>query len=152
LKGRFSSGTGNRRSRLISGARLLILSGGHGDYLGEAVVTPRETRYPELTARLITTLEHRVLVRSLVNRDVRQRPSPSEGGSAAYIRLAPHLHVSHRWIIYACRLLRRLASQFEGHVNTPGTERGFQPRRVVDTSDVRVAINMPLWTARLWLA
>jgi len=40
-------------SRLISGARLLILPGGHGDYLGEAVVTQKETRYPELTARLI---------------------------------------------------------------------------------------------------
>jgi pimeloyl-ACP methyl ester carboxylesterase len=40
-------------TRLISGARLLILPGGHGDYLGEAVVTQKETRYPELTARLI---------------------------------------------------------------------------------------------------
>ena len=40
-------------TRLISGARLLILPGGHGDYLGEAVMTQRETRYPELTARLI---------------------------------------------------------------------------------------------------
>lgn len=40
-------------TRLISGARLLILPGGHGDYLGEAVVTQRDTRYPELTARLI---------------------------------------------------------------------------------------------------
>jgi pimeloyl-ACP methyl ester carboxylesterase len=41
-------------TRLISGARLLILPGGHGDYLGEAVVTQQETRYPELTARLVT--------------------------------------------------------------------------------------------------
>jgi pimeloyl-ACP methyl ester carboxylesterase len=40
-------------TRLIPGARLLILPGGHGDYLGEAVTTQKETRYPELTARLI---------------------------------------------------------------------------------------------------
>lgn len=40
-------------TRLIKGARLLILPGGHGDYLGEAVMTQKETRYPELTARLI---------------------------------------------------------------------------------------------------
>jgi pimeloyl-ACP methyl ester carboxylesterase len=40
-------------TRLIAGARLLILPGGHGDYLGEAVVTQKETRSPELTARLI---------------------------------------------------------------------------------------------------
>ena len=40
-------------TRLIAGARLLILPGGHGDYLGEAVMTQTETRYPELTARLI---------------------------------------------------------------------------------------------------
>ena len=40
-------------TRLISGARLLILPGGHGDYLGEAVMTQKNTRYPELTARLI---------------------------------------------------------------------------------------------------
>jgi pimeloyl-ACP methyl ester carboxylesterase len=40
-------------TRLISGARLLILPGGHGDYLGEAVMTQKDTRYPELTARLI---------------------------------------------------------------------------------------------------
>jgi pimeloyl-ACP methyl ester carboxylesterase len=40
-------------ARLIPGARLLILPGGHGDYLGEAVMTQAETRYPELTARLI---------------------------------------------------------------------------------------------------
>jgi pimeloyl-ACP methyl ester carboxylesterase len=38
---------------LIAGARLLILPGGHGDYLGEAVMTQTETRYPQLTARLI---------------------------------------------------------------------------------------------------
>jgi len=40
-------------TRLISGARLLILPGGHGDYLGEAVMTQKPTRYPVLTARLI---------------------------------------------------------------------------------------------------
>ena len=40
-------------TRLISGARLLILPGGHGDYLGEAVMTQKQTRYPELTAQLI---------------------------------------------------------------------------------------------------
>lgn len=40
-------------SRLIPNARLLILPGGHGDYLGEAVMTQSETRYPELTAGLI---------------------------------------------------------------------------------------------------
>jgi pimeloyl-ACP methyl ester carboxylesterase len=40
-------------ARLLPDARLLILPGGHGDYLGEAVATRRETRYPTLTARLI---------------------------------------------------------------------------------------------------
>jgi pimeloyl-ACP methyl ester carboxylesterase len=40
-------------SRLIPDARLTILVGGHGEYLGEAVMTQRETRYPELTAGLI---------------------------------------------------------------------------------------------------
>ena len=40
-------------SRLIPDARLLILPGGHGDYLGEAVMTQSETRHPELTAGLI---------------------------------------------------------------------------------------------------
>jgi pimeloyl-ACP methyl ester carboxylesterase len=40
-------------TRLIQGSRLLILPGGHGDYLGDAVMTQRDTRYPELTARLI---------------------------------------------------------------------------------------------------
>ncbi|HWI63319.1 MAG TPA: alpha/beta hydrolase [Symbiobacteriaceae bacterium] len=40
-------------TRMISGARLLILPGGHGDYLGEAVMTQADTSYPELTARLI---------------------------------------------------------------------------------------------------
>jgi pimeloyl-ACP methyl ester carboxylesterase len=41
-------------THLIPGARLLILPGGHGDYLGEAVMTQKDTRYPELTTWLIT--------------------------------------------------------------------------------------------------
>jgi pimeloyl-ACP methyl ester carboxylesterase len=40
-------------TRLIEGARLLVLPGGHGDYLGEAVMSQGESRYPELTARLV---------------------------------------------------------------------------------------------------
>ena len=40
-------------SRQFPGARLLVLPGGHGDYLGEAVMSTHETRYPELTAGLI---------------------------------------------------------------------------------------------------
>ena len=40
-------------SRLIPAARLLILPGTHGDYLGEAVMTQTESRSPELTAALI---------------------------------------------------------------------------------------------------
>jgi len=40
-------------TRLIPNARLLILVGGHGDYMGEAVMTQRETRSPELTAGMI---------------------------------------------------------------------------------------------------
>lgn len=40
-------------ARLIPGARLLILPGGHGDYLGEAVATQKETASPALTARSI---------------------------------------------------------------------------------------------------
>jgi pimeloyl-ACP methyl ester carboxylesterase len=40
-------------TRLIPGARLLVVPGGHGDYLGEAVMTTRESRQPELTAGLI---------------------------------------------------------------------------------------------------
>ena len=40
-------------TRLIPGARLLVLPGGHGDYLGEAVMTQKHTRTPELTAQLI---------------------------------------------------------------------------------------------------
>jgi pimeloyl-ACP methyl ester carboxylesterase len=40
-------------TKLIEGSRLLILPGGHGDYLGEAVMTQKETRYPALTAGLV---------------------------------------------------------------------------------------------------
>lgn len=40
-------------TRLIPGSRLLILPGGHGDYLGEAVMTRKDTNHPELTARLV---------------------------------------------------------------------------------------------------
>jgi pimeloyl-ACP methyl ester carboxylesterase len=40
-------------TRLIPDARLLILPGGHGDYLGEAVMTTRESRLPGLAAGLI---------------------------------------------------------------------------------------------------
>ncbi len=40
-------------THLIPDARLLILVGGHGDYLGEAIMTQRATRAPELTAGLV---------------------------------------------------------------------------------------------------
>ncbi|HEX5056872.1 MAG TPA: alpha/beta hydrolase [Gammaproteobacteria bacterium] len=40
-------------SRTIPRARLLILPGGHGDYLGEALMAPKESRYPALTSALI---------------------------------------------------------------------------------------------------
>ena len=38
---------------LLPSARLLILPGGHGDYLGEMVTTQGESRYPELSAQLV---------------------------------------------------------------------------------------------------
>jgi len=40
-------------ARLFPDARLLVLPAGHGDYLGEAVVTQDETDLPELTSRLV---------------------------------------------------------------------------------------------------
>jgi pimeloyl-ACP methyl ester carboxylesterase len=40
-------------TRLIPNARLLVLVGGHGDYMGEAIMTQRATRYPQLTAGLV---------------------------------------------------------------------------------------------------
>lgn len=40
-------------SRLVPGARLLILPGGHGDYLGEQVMSLGSSRAPELTAGFV---------------------------------------------------------------------------------------------------
>jgi hypothetical protein len=40
-------------ARLIPEGRLLILPAGHGDYLGEAVAAPADTRQTEVTAQLI---------------------------------------------------------------------------------------------------
>jgi len=40
-------------THVIPDARLMILVGGHGDYLGEAIVTQRVTRAPELTAGFV---------------------------------------------------------------------------------------------------
>lgn len=40
-------------THLIAGARLMILPGLHGEYLGEAIVAPTDTGYASLTARLI---------------------------------------------------------------------------------------------------
>lgn len=40
-------------TRLIPEARLMILPGGHGDYLGEVMTTPKPSDYPDLTARLV---------------------------------------------------------------------------------------------------
>jgi pimeloyl-ACP methyl ester carboxylesterase len=40
-------------TRLIPNARLLVLVGGHGDYMGEALTPQRTTRYPQLTAGLV---------------------------------------------------------------------------------------------------
>jgi pimeloyl-ACP methyl ester carboxylesterase len=40
-------------TRLLPHARLLILPGGHGDYLGELVATTGASRYPELTVGLL---------------------------------------------------------------------------------------------------
>ena len=42
-----------RLQQQIPAARLLILPAGHGDYLGEAIMTQRESHYPDLTAALI---------------------------------------------------------------------------------------------------
>jgi hypothetical protein len=40
-------------TRQIAGGRLLIVPGGHGDYLGEAVAAQHDTRSPEgITSRL----------------------------------------------------------------------------------------------------
>lgn len=40
-------------TRVIPGARLLVLPGGHGEYLGEIVASENSTQDPELTARLV---------------------------------------------------------------------------------------------------
>jgi pimeloyl-ACP methyl ester carboxylesterase len=40
-------------TRLIPDSRLIVLAGGHGDYLGEAVATQRATRAPERPAGLV---------------------------------------------------------------------------------------------------
>jgi len=40
-------------THVIPNARLMVLVGGHGDYLGEAIVTQRVTRAPELTAGFV---------------------------------------------------------------------------------------------------
>src|SRR5207237_8397922 len=40
-------------ARTLPQARLMILPGAHGEFIGELVMTPRETRFPELTAGLI---------------------------------------------------------------------------------------------------
>ena len=40
-------------TKLIPGSRLLILPGGHGDYLGEADATPEGSPWPAMTAGLI---------------------------------------------------------------------------------------------------
>jgi pimeloyl-ACP methyl ester carboxylesterase len=40
-------------SHLLPNARLVILPGGHGDYLGELLAAPHGDRYPELTAWLV---------------------------------------------------------------------------------------------------
>ena len=40
-------------SHLLPTAHLMILPGGHGDYLGELLVTERPSRYPELTTAVI---------------------------------------------------------------------------------------------------
>jgi len=40
-------------TRLLPRGRLLILPGGHGDYLGDLLAANRGSRYPELTAGLL---------------------------------------------------------------------------------------------------
>jgi pimeloyl-ACP methyl ester carboxylesterase len=40
-------------THLLPQAHLMILPGGHGDYLGELIVAKPDSRYPELTAGLI---------------------------------------------------------------------------------------------------
>jgi pimeloyl-ACP methyl ester carboxylesterase len=40
-------------THLIPGSRLMVVVGGHGDYLGEAIMTQSATRAPELTAGFV---------------------------------------------------------------------------------------------------
>jgi pimeloyl-ACP methyl ester carboxylesterase len=40
-------------TRLVSGARLLVLPAGHGDYIGDVVQAPEDSGYPQLAAGLI---------------------------------------------------------------------------------------------------
>ena len=40
-------------AHLLPNARLLVLVGGHGDYIGEATITPQTSHAPERTAELI---------------------------------------------------------------------------------------------------
>jgi pimeloyl-ACP methyl ester carboxylesterase len=40
-------------THLIPSSRLMVLVGGHGDYLGEAIMTQRASRAPELTAGFV---------------------------------------------------------------------------------------------------
>jgi pimeloyl-ACP methyl ester carboxylesterase len=40
-------------ARLFANARLLVLPGGHGEYLGEVTTAPADSDYPALTARLV---------------------------------------------------------------------------------------------------
>jgi hypothetical protein len=39
--------------RLLPNGHLIVLPGGHGDYLGELIVARQQSRYPELTSGLI---------------------------------------------------------------------------------------------------
>ena len=44
---------GEELTKLIPNSRLLILLGGHGDYMCELLTTTRESRWPELTAGIV---------------------------------------------------------------------------------------------------
>ena len=51
-------------SQFIPDARLLVLPGGHGDYMGEATSTQSATRAPELTAGLDRGVSRRAVTAS----------------------------------------------------------------------------------------
>lgn len=40
-------------TRLIPNSKLVILPGVHGEYLGEAIVTTKETQYPQITSSIV---------------------------------------------------------------------------------------------------